>query len=94
MKTFDEALGLFWGAAMFIGALVSIIIGFRGKLLGWIKAFLIGGCIFLITGLIFQGILTLLKKEKDSAKIHNRNPNVCGVVYDVTSKPPKKIEFE
>ena len=62
---FDEALGLLWGAALFIGAAVSIIIGFRGKLLGWIKAFLIGGCTFLITGLIFQGILTLLKKDKE-----------------------------
>jgi len=64
-KKFDEAVGLFWGASLFIGVLVSIIIGFNGNLRSdWIKAGLIGGCVFLITGLIAHGIMILIKKDK------------------------------
>ena len=64
-KKLDEAVGLFWGASLFIGVLVSIIIGFNGNLRSdWIKACLIGGCVFLITGLVFHGIITLIKKDK------------------------------
>ena len=66
MNKFSEATGLFWGASLFLGALVCIIIGFRGNLyFDWIKAFLMGGCVFLITGLIFQGVVTLVKKTNN-----------------------------
>ena len=64
-KKYDEAVGLFWGASLFIGALVGIVIGFNSVNLrfGWLKAGLIGVCVFLITGLIFHGIVTLIKKD-------------------------------
>ena len=62
---FNEVVGLFWGASLFAGALTSIIIGFRGNLRSdWIEAVLIGTCVFLIAGLISQGIITLNKKDK------------------------------
>ena len=62
---FNEAVGLFWGASLFIGALVGIIIGFNGNgHSDWMRAGLIGACVFLIAGLIFHGIITLVKKEK------------------------------
>ena len=61
---FNEVAGLFWGASLFIGVLVAIILGFRGNLRSdWIGAALIGVCVFLIVGLIAQGIVTLAKKE-------------------------------
>jgi hypothetical protein len=61
---FDEVVGLFWAASLFIGALVCIIIGFKGNLHSdWLQAGLIGGCVFLICGLISQGIVTLNKKK-------------------------------
>jgi len=64
-KKFDEAVGLFWGASLFIGALVSIIIGFNGNMKSdWLQACLIGGFVFLIIGLISHGIITLIKKDK------------------------------
>ena len=57
---FDEVIGLFWGAALFIGALVAVIIGFAGNMRSdWIFAGLVGVCVFLITGLMLQGIITL-----------------------------------
>ena len=67
MNKFTEASGLFWGASLFMGALASIIILIRSgpMLYGLIVALLIGSCVFLTTGLIFQGIVTLLKKDKE-----------------------------
>ena len=61
----QEAIGLFWGAALFIGVLVSVIIGFRGNMRSdWLFAVLVGGCVFLAVGLMAQGTITILK-EKD-----------------------------
>ena len=66
MKKYDEAVGLFWGAALFIGAFVCVIIGFNGNMSSdWIKAGLAGVCVFLSTGLISQGIIALIKKDKE-----------------------------
>ena len=61
----SEAKGLFWGASLFVGALVAIIIGFRGNMHSdWLFAVLVGGCAFLVCGLMAQGVLTLVKKDK------------------------------
>lgn len=59
-----SAIGSFWGASFFIGILVGVIIGFKGnrQLSDWIFAFVVGGLVFLILGLIIQGILTLFSK--------------------------------
>jgi len=60
---FDEAIGLFWGAALFIGALTAVISGFScNDGFVWLPAVLIGAFTFLSLGLIFQGVLTLIKK--------------------------------
>ena len=65
ISKFEEAKGLFWGASLFIGALIAVIIGFGGNgHSDWIFAGIAGGLVFLTCGLISQGILTLLKKEK------------------------------
>jgi len=65
ISKFDEATGLFWGAALFFGALVTIIIGFKGNMRSdWLFAILTGGCAFLFCGLVAQGVLTLIKKDK------------------------------
>ena len=62
---FEEAVGLFWGAALFIGALVSVVLGFNGNMRSdWIPSVLIGACVFLIMGLLFHGIIVLVKKDK------------------------------
>ena len=66
MKKYDEAIGLFWAAALFIGVLVGIIIGFNGNMyIDWIKACLVGVCVFLSIGLIFHGIVALIKKDNE-----------------------------
>ena len=61
---FEEAKGLFWGASLFIGALTAVIMGFKGNMRSdWLFAILVGGGVFLICGLIAQGVITLLKKD-------------------------------
>ena len=61
---FDEAIGLFWGASLFIGVLVGVTVGFKGNLRSdWGEAVLIGSCVFFIMGLISQGVITLMKKN-------------------------------
>jgi len=63
VSKFEEAKGLFWGASLFVGALVAVIMGFSGnRHSDWLFAGIIGGLVFLICGLIVQGIITLLKK--------------------------------
>jgi hypothetical protein len=57
-----EAIGIFWGASLFLGALVAVIIGFTR--LNWIFAGITGGLSFLAFGLIIQGIITLLQKTE------------------------------
>ena len=38
----DEAKGLFWGASLFVGVLVTIVIGFRGNMSSdWLFAVLL-----------------------------------------------------
>ena len=60
---FESAMGAFWGAALFVGALVAVIIGFGGNgHSDWIFAGVVGGLVFLACGLITQGVITLLKK--------------------------------
>ena len=62
---FDEVVGLFWGASLFMGALVCVIIGFGGNgSTDWLKAGLIGACVFLSAGLLLHGLIVLLRKEK------------------------------
>jgi len=64
MSKFDEAQGLFWGAALFIGALISLIIGFRGNMKSdWLFAILVGVCVFLAVGLVMQGVVSLFKNN-------------------------------
>lgn len=60
----QSAIGLFWAASLFIGILVGVLIGFKGNgKLNWIFAILVGTLVFLILGLVIQGILTLFYKE-------------------------------
>ncbi len=59
---FDTAIGYFWGASVFIGVLVGVILGFGDT--NWLEASLIGLCTFLITGLVISGIITLVKTNK------------------------------
>ncbi|AID44788.1 Hypothetical protein SFBmNL_00880 [Candidatus Arthromitus sp. SFB-mouse-NL] len=60
---FDSSIGVFWAASLFVGVLVTVIIGRNGNgHSDWLWAILIGVIIFLIIGLTIQGILTLLKK--------------------------------
>lgn len=59
-----SAIGTFWAASLFIGILVGILIGFKGNgKLNWIFAIIVGTLVFLILGLVIQGILTLFYKE-------------------------------
>ncbi|BAK56578.1 hypothetical protein SFBM_0808 [Candidatus Arthromitus sp. SFB-mouse-Japan] len=59
----DSSIGAFWGASLFVGVLVTVIIGKNGNgRSDWLWAILIGVIVFLIIGLTIQGILTLLKK--------------------------------
>ena len=59
---YSEAIGAFWGAAVFIGALTAIVLGFE-EICVWLEAVLIGVCVFLIIGLILQGAVTLCRKD-------------------------------
>jgi len=64
LNKYDEAKGLFWGASLFVGALRAVIIGFKGNMRSdWLPAILVGGCTFLICGLVAQGVITLLKRK-------------------------------
>jgi len=59
---FEQAIGAFWGAALFLVAtmvLISIFV-FAVKV---IVAITIGVVFFLALGLIIQGIITLCKKD-------------------------------
>lgn len=61
---FDTAIGYFWAASLFIGALVAVIMGFAGNMgSDWVQAAITGFCVFLILGLVFSGIITLFKKK-------------------------------
>lgn len=61
----DSAIGTFWGCSFFIGALISVLIGKSGNgRSDWFWAILIGILIFLILGLLIQGILTLFRKDR------------------------------
>jgi hypothetical protein len=77
---YNKMIGLFWGAALFIGVLVSVIIGFRGNrhldwlravVVGirdsdWLLAVVVGICVFLILGLVAQGLVSLFKKDREN----------------------------
>jgi len=68
-QKYGAAIGVFWGASLFTGVLVAVIIGFRGNgRSDWIFAGIIGILVFLITGLIIQGIITLLAKDDGEEK--------------------------
>lgn len=58
---YSEAIGVFWGASVFIGILSAVIIGINIQ--NWLLSGIIGLCIFLILGLSIQGIITLIKKQ-------------------------------
>jgi len=63
------AIGVFWGASLFAGALIAVIIGFGGNgHSDWIFAGIVGILSFLIIGLIIQGIITLSSKEDPPPK--------------------------
>lgn len=64
LSKYDEAKGLFWASSLFVGALITVIMGFKGNMRSdWIFAILVGGCVFLALGLVSQGIITLLKRN-------------------------------
>lgn len=63
-QKYGAAIGAFWGASLFVGALIAVIIGFSGNgHSDWIFAGIVGILVFLILGLIIQGIITLLSKD-------------------------------
>lgn len=59
---FGEAIGLFWGAALFLAIIlvVIMIVSFAVKLL---FAVVVGIAAFLFIGLVVQGVITLFKKN-------------------------------
>ena len=60
----QSAIGTFWAASFFIWILIAVLIGFKGN--GgsdWIFAIVVGALVFLILGLVIQGILTLFYRE-------------------------------
>ncbi|MEG0250861.1 MAG: hypothetical protein RR561_07920 [Peptostreptococcus sp.] len=58
---YNTAIGVFWGASFFLGALISILLLFGGN--NWIKSILVGACVFLMVGLSIQGFITLFSKK-------------------------------
>lgn len=58
---YGSAIGAFWGASLFLGALLAVILIFVG--IGWLFSVIIGALTFLTCGLLVQGIVTLFKKE-------------------------------
>ena len=61
----QEAIGYFWGAALFIGLMLIVILGFNGNQSSdWIPAILIGILAFLSLGLVAQGIISIIEKKK------------------------------
>ncbi|MCL2078572.1 MAG: hypothetical protein FWH17_01870 [Oscillospiraceae bacterium] len=52
---------LFWGAAFFIGLLVSVVISYNGY--HSFEALVIGICVFMAIGLILQGIIMVIRKD-------------------------------
>ena len=62
MNKYNEAIGLFWGASLFLGGLISVFVGFSSS--NWVFGGIVGGLSFLICGLVVQGIITLMQKTK------------------------------
>lgn len=63
---YSEALGIFWGASLFAGVFVGLLLYmFQFEIL-W--AILCGGSIFLMFGMMIQGILMLMDKEKEDSE--------------------------
>jgi uncharacterized membrane protein len=61
---YGSAIGAFWGAALFLGALAAVVIGFTGSgFRNWLFAGITGALVFFICGLTVQGIITLLQKN-------------------------------
>ena len=61
----EETIGVFWGASLFIGVLIAVIIGFKGN--GHsdrIFASIVGGLSFLIVGLVQQGVIKLITGKR------------------------------
>jgi len=60
---FEEAAGLFWGASVFVGGLIAVLLGFLTST-GWIFSGVVGVLSFLIIGLVTNGILKLVSKRR------------------------------
>jgi hypothetical protein len=62
----DEARGAFWGASLFIGAFIAVMIGFNGNgHSDWLFAGIAGVLSFLILGLVQQGVISLIAGKAD-----------------------------
>ena len=60
------AIGVFWGASLFVGALVSVVFGLNGNgKSDWLWAGVVGLCVFLIVGLTIQGLLMFVSKGRE-----------------------------
>lgn len=58
---YEQSIAIFWGASFFLGILTALLTIAKDQIL--IVSILIGTCVFLISGLTVQGIITLIKKE-------------------------------
>jgi hypothetical protein len=62
----EEATGAFWGASLFIGVFIAVIIGFKGNgHSDWLFAGIAGVLSFLILGLLQQGAISLIASKAD-----------------------------
>ncbi|HEY4399353.1 MAG TPA: helix-turn-helix transcriptional regulator [Lactobacillaceae bacterium] len=64
---YDVAIGVFYGAALFLGVIVTLVLGFYATpahtWADWGIAALFGGLSFLFIGLLSHGVITLFSKE-------------------------------
>lgn len=62
---YDMAIGLFYGAAFFLGVGIFFTVGFLLMTpMGWAASLFAGGCAFLVLGLLAHAIITLMRKDK------------------------------
>lgn len=66
INKYDTAIGIFYAASVFIGAMAAIILLLLNKPTTWVSwaiPIVIGLLVFLILGLIMHGIITLVRKD-------------------------------
>ena len=65
VSKYDVAIGLFYGAGLFLGIGFFFFIGLMwNQPLIWGASFFGGICLFLVTGLLAHGIITIFRKDK------------------------------